>query len=139
MVGEKLLLSSKTLHFASTRKLRARFVEPFRVMEHIGKKAYMLDLRGRFKQIHNVFHLSQLKKHIPGGLSTTPPKPIQMEGEDHSEVGDLLKHRSRGNSWQYLIRWLGYSPERDEWIHEKELADGSEAILKHYKDIHGLH
>ena len=93
-----MLLSSKTLYLTGTRKLRARFVGPFRVMERIGKTAYRLDLKGRFKSIQNVFHVSQLKKHIPGGSSTTPPEPIQVEGEEYFEVEALLKHRSRGNS-----------------------------------------
>ena len=77
---------------------------PFRVIERIGKIAYRLDLKGRFKQVHNVFHVSQLKNYIPGGSSTTPPEPIQVEGEDHFEVEALLKHRSRGNYRQYLVR-----------------------------------
>ena len=97
-MGEEVLLSSKILHMASTRKLRARFVGPFRVMERIGKTAYRLDLRGRFKDIYNVFHISQLKKHIPGGSSENPPEPIQVEGEEQFEVEALLQHRSRGNS-----------------------------------------
>ena len=73
-----MLLSSKTLHLAGTRKLRARFVGPFRVMECIGKTAYRLDLRGRFKGIQNVFHLSQLKNYIPRGSSVNPPETIQV-------------------------------------------------------------
>ena len=73
-----MLLSSKTLHLTGTRKLGARFVGPFRVMEHIGKTAYRLDLRGRFKDVHNVFHISQLRKNIPGGSSINPPEPIQV-------------------------------------------------------------
>ena len=127
-----MLLSSKTLHFAGTRKLRVRFMGPFRVMEHIGKSAYRLDLKGRFKQIHNVFHVSYLKKQNAGGSSTTPPEPIYMDGEDHFKVEALMKHRSRGNSRQYLVRWLGYCPEHDEWIHEDKLANGAEAILRQY-------
>ena len=38
-----------------------------------------------------------------------------------------------------LTRWLGCGPEHDEWIHEEDLADRAEAMLKQYKDIHGLH
>ena len=85
-----MLLSSKTLHLAGTRKLRARFVGPFRVVERIGKTAYRLDLRGRFKDIHNVFHISQLRKHISGGSSANPPEPIRVEGEEYFKVEDLL-------------------------------------------------
>ena len=59
-------------------------------MEHIGKTAYRLDLRGRFKDIHNIFYISQLIKHIPGGSSANPPELIQVEGEEHFEVGALL-------------------------------------------------
>ena len=78
------------LHLAGTRKLRARFVGPFRVMERVGKTAYRLYLRGRFKDIYNVFHISQLMNHIPRGSSANPPKPIQVEGEEHFEVEALL-------------------------------------------------
>ena len=56
-MGE-VILSLKTLHVEGTRKLRARFVGPFRVMEHIGKTTYRLDLRGRFKDVHNIFYVS---------------------------------------------------------------------------------
>ena len=85
-----MLLSSKKLHLAGTRKLIARFVGTFRVVERIGKTAYTLDLRGRFKDVHNVFHISQLRKHILGGSSANPPEPIQVEGEEHFEVEALL-------------------------------------------------
>ena len=94
-----MLLSSKTLHLAGTRKLGVRFVGPFKVIKRIGKTAYRLDLRGRFNDVHNVFHVSQLKRHIPGGSSTSPLEPIQVESEEDLEVEALLKHRSRGKCW----------------------------------------
>ena len=100
----EVLLSSKNLHLAGIRKLRARFVGPFRVLERIRKIAYRLELRSRFKDVHNIFHVSQLKKYIPGGSSTNPPKPIQVEGEEYFKVEALLQHRSRSNSRQYLVK-----------------------------------
>ena len=51
----------------------------------------------------------------------------------------LLKHRSKGNTWQYFIRWLGYSPEHDKLVYEVELDDRAGARLKQFKDSHGLH
>ena len=98
-MGEELLFSSKTLYLAGTRKLRAKFVGPFRMIERIGKTAYRLDIRERFKDIHNVFHISQLGKHIPGGSSANPPKPIQVKSEEHFEVEALLQYKSKSNSW----------------------------------------
>ena len=58
MVGEEVLLSSKTLHLAGTKKLKARYMGPFRVMECIGRMVYRLDLKGRFEQVYNIFHVS---------------------------------------------------------------------------------
>ena len=57
-MGEKVLLSSKTLHLTGTKKLQARFVGSFRVLERVGKTACWLDLRASFKDVHNVFHVS---------------------------------------------------------------------------------
>ena len=57
-MGEEVLLSLKTLHPDGTKKLWARFVGPFSLLERIRKTAYRLDLRGRFKDVHNVFHVS---------------------------------------------------------------------------------
>ena len=93
-----MLLSSKTLHLAGPRKLKARFIGPLRVMESIGKTAYRLNLRGSFNDVHNVFHVSQLRKHIPGGSSTNPPELIQVQGKEHFEVEALLYQISRGKS-----------------------------------------
>ena len=48
--------------------------------------------------VHNVFHMSQIKKHIPGGSSAYNLELIQVDGEELFEVEALLQHRSRGNS-----------------------------------------
>jgi hypothetical protein len=43
-------------------KLSPRFIGPFRVFRRVGEMAYRLELRDSLSDVHNVFHVSQLKK-----------------------------------------------------------------------------
>ena len=70
----------------------------------MGKTAYKLGLQWRFTGVYKVFHVSQLRPHVPGGSSTEPPQPVEVEGEAHYEVEALLKHRERRGERQYLVR-----------------------------------
>ena len=85
-MGEpQVLLSSKTLHLDGTRKLWSRFIGPFRVFELVGKIGYRLDLRGGFKDVHNVFYMSpSFASTCPGGSYASPPEIIQVEGEENA-------------------------------------------------------
>ena len=56
--GRRSAALFENIYLAGTRKLQARFVGPFRVLECVGKTTYRLDLKGRFKDVHNVFHVS---------------------------------------------------------------------------------
>ena len=70
--------------------------------------------------------------------SAEPPQPVEVEGEAHYEVEALLKHRERRGGRQYLVRWTGYGPEHDEWVHERELEHAKD-MLKNCKEANGLH
>jgi hypothetical protein len=47
--------------------LSPRFIGPFRVFRRVGEMAYQLELPDNLSDVHNVFHVSQLKKclHVP--------------------------------------------------------------------------
>jgi hypothetical protein len=66
-VGDHVFLKVKTntssLKLGSCAKLVARYCGPFVILERIGPVAYMLALHASMT-IHNVFHVSLLKKYI---------------------------------------------------------------------------
>ena len=47
-VGQKVLLSTKSLKLPGSRKRHPRLVGPFKVLQHVGAAADKLDLAGRF-------------------------------------------------------------------------------------------
>jgi hypothetical protein len=63
-------------------KLSPRFSGPFRVFRQVGEMAYQLELPDNLSYVHNVFHVSQLKKclHVP---------EEQLSMEELSVQGDL--------------------------------------------------
>ena len=50
--------------FGKKGKLSPRFVGPFEILERVGQVAYMLALPPALAGVHNVFHVSMLRKYI---------------------------------------------------------------------------
>ena len=114
---------------------------PFAVEKRIGATAYRLAFPagGRYSGVHPVFHVSLLRRHVPGGAAAAPPEPVFCTGELEWEVQDIVRHRRCGNSrqLQYLVRFVGFDSGEDQWYHEDELPH-VRAILAKYKEDHGL-
>ncbi|KAL5560854.1 hypothetical protein UlMin_037065 [Ulmus minor] len=67
-VGDSVFLKvapmKGVMRFGKKGKLSPRFIGPFEILERIGKVAYKLALPPELSSVHNVFHVSMLKKYM---------------------------------------------------------------------------
>ena len=52
------------MRFRRKGKLSPRFIGPYEVIEKVGPVAYRLALPLELEKIHNVFHVSMLRRYI---------------------------------------------------------------------------
>ena len=65
------------MRFRRKWKLNPRFVGPFEVLERVGTLAYKVALPPSLSKIHNVFHVSTLRKYIYDPSHVVELEPIQ--------------------------------------------------------------
>ena len=53
------------VRFGKRGKLSHWFIGPFEILERIGTVAYLLALPPNMSGVHEVFHVSMLRKYIP--------------------------------------------------------------------------
>jgi hypothetical protein len=97
-------------------KLHSKFYGPFRVLARIGPSAYKL-LLPKGCQLHDTFHVSQLKKHLGPTAVPSPDLPlIDSKGNIQVAPVEILERRMipRNNEpvIQWRIKWLNL-PEAD--------------------------
>jgi hypothetical protein len=62
-------------HFGVRGKLAPRYVGPYKVLARRGSVAYRIQLPDIWSAVHNVFHVSQLKKCL-----WVPSEAVEIEG-----------------------------------------------------------
>ena len=67
------------MRFGKTNKLSPRFVGPFEILDKIGSAAYWIALPPALSNIHNVFHISNLRKYIPDSKHVIEYEPLQIQ------------------------------------------------------------
>jgi hypothetical protein len=62
-------------------KLSPRFIGSFRVFRRVGEMAYQLELPDNLTDVHNVFHVSQLKKCLRVLEKQLPMEELSVQGD----------------------------------------------------------
>ena len=129
-VGDMVFLKlqshkQQSVHANNFHKLSAKYYGPFEVLERIGTVAYKLKLPASAR-IHNVFHVSLLKKKIGSNASVSSDLPDISNAETQkwypAAVLETRMIPRRGEAaTQWLIQWLGTSKEEATWEFAKEV------------------
>lgn len=109
-----------SLRKSAFHKLLPKFFGPFRVLDRIGVVAYQLDLPPA-AEIHNVFHVSQLKLcPNPSSAVLTPlPNDAAAVFDDKGEPEAILERkmvkRGRVAATKVLVKWKNLPEELATW------------------------
>ena len=129
-VGEhvflKVRVKTSSLKLGNYKKLATRLCGPFEILSRIGLVAYELALPPCIK-VHNVFHVSLLKKYIHDPNHLVDWHVIQFKPEGGFQVQlvsildkkvKMLQNRAIG---QVKVQWRHFSPEDATWELEDEM------------------
>ncbi|KAL8256235.1 hypothetical protein R6Q59_031302 [Mikania micrantha] len=100
-VGDEFLLKVSpwkgVIRFGKRGKLSPRYVGPFEILKRIGPVAYQLKLPDEISGVHDVFHVSNLKKCLSDETLIVPLEEIQVD-EQYDSLKNQLKSGPRGQT-----------------------------------------
>nr|GEW63284.1 putative reverse transcriptase domain-containing protein [Tanacetum cinerariifolium] len=97
-VGDQVLLKVSPwkgmIHFRKKGKLAPRYVGPFEILERISSVAYRLRLPRELSEVHNLFHVSNLKKCLADANLHVPLDEIKIDKTLHfvEEPVEIMDH-----------------------------------------------
>jgi hypothetical protein len=109
-------------------KLSPWIIRPFKILERVGEVAYMLELPVQLADVHDVFHISQLKK----GFGPHDKEPLPLDDLNVKEDITVVEHpiriletmtRVTRNSVIKMckVQWSNHVEDEATWEREDEL------------------
>ncbi|KAL2226202.1 UNVERIFIED_CONTAM: Transposon Tf2-12 polyprotein [Sesamum indicum] len=132
-VGDKVFLKISPwrgiLRFGKQGKLSPRYIGPYEIIERIGPLAYRLALPAELSQIHDVFHVSMLRRYRsdPSHIIHEPEIEISEEltyVEEPAEILDRNVRKLRNKDIPMVkVRWSHHSPREATWEVEEHMKE----------------
>ncbi|WVZ52690.1 hypothetical protein U9M48_003727 [Paspalum notatum var. saurae] len=113
--------------FGVKGKLAPRYVGPFKITEQCGPVAYRLELPPHLAAVHDVFHVSQLKKCLRVREEVIDTSQIQIQPdltyeEKPIKILDQKQRSTRRRTINfYKVQWSNHSEEEATWEQEEFL------------------
>nr|GEY06818.1 putative reverse transcriptase domain-containing protein [Tanacetum cinerariifolium] len=82
-VGDRVMLKVSpwkgVIRFGKRGKINPRYIGPFKILKRVSLVAYTLDLPEKLNNIHNTFHVSNLKKCLSDKSLVIPIKELRLD------------------------------------------------------------
>ena len=124
-IGEKVFLKvsswKKVMRFGKKGKLSPMFIGPYEVIEKVGPVAYRLALPPELEKIHNVFHVSMLRRYRLDPLHVVSSETTELR-QDFTSKEDPVEILAREvkvlrNKKIPLVKvlWINHKTEEATW------------------------
>jgi hypothetical protein len=117
-------------------KLAPRYVGPFEILETCGPVAYRLQLPSQLAAIHNIFHVSQLRKciKIPTEVINFQTIKIELDLSYTKHPIKILDTKERSTRREtvriFKIQWNHHTEEEATWETESYLQHNFPDFLR---------
>ena len=102
-VFNKVGPKKSSLRLVSCAKIAPRYCGPFEILSTIGQIAYQLSLPSNLR-VHNIFHISVLKKYVYDATHVLNWTDVQMEPEGYFLVEpDCILEQREIILWNHTI------------------------------------
>ena len=112
----KVFPTKEVMRFGRSDKLNSRYVGPYEILDRVGPLAYRLALPPALLGIHNVFHVSQLRKYVSDSSHILEDKPIKVRENLSGEkvplkIVDRKYQVLRRRTIPYVkVQWTNHTP-----------------------------
>ncbi|KAD7478305.1 hypothetical protein E3N88_01441 [Mikania micrantha] len=130
-VGDRVLLKVSpwkgVIRFGKWGKLNPRYIGPFEITKRIGPVAYELQLPQELSSVHNVFHISNLKKFLSDETHIVPLEEIHIEEqlnfvEEPVEIMDRETNKLKLSRIPIVkVRWNSRRGPEYTWEREDQM------------------
>jgi len=125
--------------FGEKGKLAPRYVGPFLIIEQCGPVAYRLELPTQLSAVHNIFHVSQLRKCLRVPEKVIDVEKLQLEpdlvySEQPIKIVDFKTRVTRNQTSNfYKVQWSNHSEREATWETEEFLKSKYPELLQTYQ------
>ncbi|KAK6123618.1 hypothetical protein DH2020_042636 [Rehmannia glutinosa] len=111
-------------------KLSPRYIGPYKILQRIGKLAYRLEIPAPYAGMHDVFHVSRLKKHQPDPEHIiTRDTPPLMENLSYTErpiwiIDQQIRQLRKREIPMVKVVWQNHNRDEDAtWETEEDIRN----------------